>query len=129
MREVVYGEAKIEAFTRAMRQDERVLIIGGYAFNFAGLGFMHLAEPLLREFPGRVLPTPISEAAFTGAGIGAALAGARPIVTYGAASFCFAAVLHPGSSSGPAGRLSQVLFSQTKISGSFPSAPMFAVSK
>jgi acetoin:2,6-dichlorophenolindophenol oxidoreductase subunit beta len=91
MREIVYGEAKIEAFTRAMRQDERVLIIGGYAFNFAGLGFMRLAEPLLREFSGRVLTTPISEAAFTGAGIGAALAGARPIVTYGAASFCFAA--------------------------------------
>jgi acetoin:2,6-dichlorophenolindophenol oxidoreductase subunit beta len=91
MRDVVYGEAKIEAFTHAMRQDERVLIIGGYAFNFAGLGFMHLAEPMLREFSDRVLTTPISEAAFTGAGVGAALAGARPIVTYGAASFCFAA--------------------------------------
>lgn len=93
MSEVTYGEAKIAALGEAMRADERIVIIGGYAFNFSGLGHMHLAQPLLDEFPDRVYAPPISEAAFTGAGIGAAIAGLRPFVTYGAASFCFNAWL------------------------------------
>ena len=89
MPELTFGEAKIQAVADAMRSDDRVVIMGGSSFG--GLEYPGLARPLFQEFAHRILPTPIAELGFTGLGIGAAIAGLRPIVTIGTASFAFEA--------------------------------------
>jgi pyruvate dehydrogenase E1 component beta subunit len=87
MAEMSFGEAKIAAVAAAMRADERVVIIGGAGFG----GHRHptMAAPLFREFPDRIYRTPISEMAYVGLGIGAAITGMRPIVTVSTSSFLF----------------------------------------
>ncbi|MFZ5974064.1 MAG: alpha-ketoacid dehydrogenase subunit beta, partial [Bacillota bacterium] len=72
-----------EAITAAMREeltrDENVIIMGcDVALRGNPFG---ISKGLLKEFgPKRVIDTPISEASFTGLGIGAAIAGLRPLV-------------------------------------------------
>ncbi len=72
-----------EAITAAMREeltrDENVIIMGcDVALRGNPFG---ISKGLLNEFgPKRVIDTPISEASFTGLGIGAAIAGLRPLV-------------------------------------------------
>jgi pyruvate dehydrogenase E1 component beta subunit len=62
-----------------MKKDPTVFIMGE-GIGERG-GSYKVTEGLLAEFgPGRVMDTPLSEPAFTGAGVGAALAGTRPIV-------------------------------------------------
>lgn len=74
-----YREALREAHREAMRRDPRVLLIGEDVGRYGGAFAVSLG--LLEEFgENRVLDAPLSEAAFTGAGIGAALRGLRPIV-------------------------------------------------
>jgi 2-oxoisovalerate dehydrogenase E1 component len=77
--ETTYREAVKAAITDAMIRDERVFLmgedIGAYGGTYA------VTKGLLAEFgPERIRDTPLSEAAFTGAGIGAAMVGMRPIV-------------------------------------------------
>lgn len=62
-----------------LRRRDDVLLIGEDLHEPYGGAFKATAG-LSSEFPGRVLSTPISEAGITGAGIGLALAGKRPIV-------------------------------------------------
>ena len=74
-----YREALREAIIEAMRSDERVFLmgedIGAYGGTYA------VSKGLLEEFgPVRVRDAPLSESAFVGAGIGAAMNGMRPIV-------------------------------------------------
>jgi acetoin:2,6-dichlorophenolindophenol oxidoreductase subunit beta len=79
MPEITYREAVRDAITSAMRQDEDVFIMGEDIAEMGGS--MAVTQGLLDEFgPERVRNTPISEAAIVGAGIGAAMAGMRPIV-------------------------------------------------
>jgi len=72
-----------EAITSTMREemtrDENVIIMGcDVALRGNPFG---ISKGLLKEFgPKRVIDTPISEASFTGLGIGAAIAGLRPLV-------------------------------------------------
>lgn len=74
-----YREAMREAMRDALRRDERVFLMGEDVGRYGG-GFA-VSLGLLEEFgPGRVRDTPLSEAGFVGAGIGAALGGMRPIV-------------------------------------------------
>ena len=79
VRELSLGEAVREALAEEMRRDERVLLMGEDVAE-AGTAFKVLSG-LVQEFgPERVLDTPISEAGFTGIGVGAAMTGLRPVV-------------------------------------------------
>ncbi len=74
-----YREAVRDAMTRAMRRDQGVFIMGQDIAEHGGS--QKVTYGMIDEFgPGRVRNTPISEMALTGAGIGAAMMGMRPIV-------------------------------------------------
>jgi pyruvate/2-oxoglutarate/acetoin dehydrogenase E1 component len=74
-----YREAIREAIREAMARDERVFLMGEDVGRYGGC--FAVSKGLLDEFgPERIRDTPLSESAFVGAGIGAALAGMRPIV-------------------------------------------------
>ena len=78
-RTITYREAVREAMCEAMRQDERVFLMGEDVGRYGGC--YAVSKGMLEEFgPERVRDTPLSESAFVGAGIGAALGGLRPIV-------------------------------------------------
>jgi pyruvate dehydrogenase E1 component beta subunit len=75
----MYREALNEALREEMLRDESVFLIGG-GIGQRG-GSYKVTAGLLDEFgPWRVIDTPISEASFTGAGVGAAITGMRPVV-------------------------------------------------
>ena len=74
-----YREAMREAIREAMRADERVFLMGEDVGPYGGS--FGVSRGLLEEFgPERIRDTPLSESGFVGAGIGAAIAGMRPIV-------------------------------------------------
>jgi pyruvate dehydrogenase E1 component beta subunit len=74
-----YREAMREALRAAMRNDDRVFLMGEDVGAYGGTFGVSLG--LLEEFgPERIRDTPLSESTFVGAGIGAAMAGMRPIV-------------------------------------------------
>lgn len=77
--QTTYREAVRDAMRDAMQRDDRVFLMGEDVGRYGG-GF-GVSLGLLDEFgPERVRDTPLSESAFVGAGIGAAIAGMRPIV-------------------------------------------------
>ncbi|MBR7827138.1 alpha-ketoacid dehydrogenase subunit beta [Actinospica sp. MGRD01-02] len=77
--QTTYREAMREAMREALRADERVFLMGEDVGRYGGCFGVSLG--LLEEFgPERIRDTPLSESAFVGAGIGAAVAGMRPIV-------------------------------------------------
>ncbi len=79
VRETTYREAMRDAIREAMTADDRVFLMGEDVGRYGGCFAVSLG--LLEEFgPERVRDTPLSESAFVGAGIGAALNGMRPIV-------------------------------------------------
>lgn len=67
-----------DAFRRNLQRDERIVLLGEDIEGPYG-GAFKVTKDLSREFPGRVLNTPISEAAIVGLGNGLALAGLRPV--------------------------------------------------
>lgn len=78
-RVIMYREALNEGIREEMRRDPAVFILGE-GIGQRG-GSYKVTVGLLDEFgPQRVMDTPISEASFTGAGVGAAITGMRPIV-------------------------------------------------
>ena len=79
MAEIMYRDALRQALFEEMEKDPTVFIMGE---GIAGRGGSYkVTEGLLQEFgSGRVVDTPLSEATFTGAAVGAALVGMRPIV-------------------------------------------------
>ena len=79
MPELTYREAVRDALARALRQDERVFLMGEDIAEMGGS--MAVTQGLLEEFgPKRIRNTPISEMAIVGSGIGAAIQGLRPVV-------------------------------------------------
>jgi pyruvate dehydrogenase E1 component beta subunit len=79
MREITYREAVREALCDAMRRDDRVFLMGEDVGRYGGCFAVSMG--MLDEFgTDRIIDTPLSESGFTGAGIGAALGGMRPIV-------------------------------------------------
>jgi pyruvate/2-oxoglutarate/acetoin dehydrogenase E1 component len=79
MPELSYREAVRDAMSEAMRRDDDVFIMGEDIAEMGGS--MGVTQGMLEEFgPERVRNTPISEMAIVGAGVGAAIAGMRPIV-------------------------------------------------
>lgn len=78
-KETTYREAVREAIRDSMKRDERVFLMGEDVGRYGGC--YAVSHGLLSEFgPDRIRDTPLSESGFTGAGIGAAMAGMRPIV-------------------------------------------------
>jgi pyruvate dehydrogenase E1 component beta subunit len=78
-RELTFAQAIREALAEEMRRDSRVCIFGEDVAE-AGSPFKVLSG-LVEEFGReRVMDTPISEAGFTGMGVGAAMTGLRPVV-------------------------------------------------
>jgi pyruvate dehydrogenase E1 component beta subunit len=76
---ITYREAMRAALRDALLRDDRVFLMGEDVGRYGGCFAVSLG--LLEEFgPERIRDTPLSESAFVGAGIGAALAGMRPIV-------------------------------------------------
>ena len=90
-REILYREALNEAMREEMRRDPTVFTLGeGIAERG---GSYKVTVGLLDEFgPERVIDTPISEASFTGAAVGAAIAGMRPVVEILFADFALLAM-------------------------------------
>ncbi len=77
--ETTYREAMRAALREALQRDDRVFLMGEDVGSYGGCFAVSLG--LLEEFgPERIRDTPLSESAFVGAGIGAALAGLRPVV-------------------------------------------------
>jgi len=77
--ETTYREAVREAIRDAIKRDERVFLMGEDVGRYGGC--YAVTKGLLAELgPERIRDTPLSESGFTGAGIGAAMAGMRPIV-------------------------------------------------
>jgi pyruvate dehydrogenase E1 component beta subunit len=85
----LYLHAVIEAIKEEMRRDERVFVMGE---DVESPLFWGSTGTFREEFgPARVRNTPMSEAAFVGAGIGAAMTGMRPVVEMTVASFLYVA--------------------------------------
>jgi pyruvate/2-oxoglutarate/acetoin dehydrogenase E1 component len=79
VREITFGAAIKEAIAEEMRRDPKVVLMGEDVAE-AGTTFKVLTG-LVDEFgKDRIIDTPISEAGFTGIGVGAAMTGMRPIV-------------------------------------------------
>jgi pyruvate dehydrogenase E1 component subunit beta len=76
---ITYREAMRQALREALQRDPRVFLMGEDVGRYGGC--YAVSKGLLEEFgPERIRDTPLSESAFVGAGIGAALGGMRPIV-------------------------------------------------
>src|SRR5690606_2123958 len=74
-------EALRDAMAEEMRRDGDVFLMGEEVAEYQGA--YKVSQNLLEEFgPKRVIDTPITEHGFTGVGVGAALAGLRPIVEF-----------------------------------------------
>jgi pyruvate dehydrogenase E1 component beta subunit len=79
LRKMTYRDAVREGLREALQKDERVFLMGEDVGRYGGC--FAASKGLLDEFGSeRIRDTPLSESAFTGAGIGAALGGMRPIV-------------------------------------------------
>ena len=78
-RDLTFAEALNEAMAQEMERDPRVFLMGEDVADTGGI--FQISKGLLEKFGReRVRDTPISEATFCGAGVGAAIAGMRPIV-------------------------------------------------
>jgi pyruvate dehydrogenase E1 component beta subunit len=74
---ITFNQAIDEALREEMRKNPRVILMG----EDLGIGTIRQTRPLFEEFgPERVRDTPISEAGFIGAGVGAAITGMKPVV-------------------------------------------------
>jgi pyruvate dehydrogenase E1 component beta subunit len=87
-RELTYSQAINEALASEMERDETVVVLGEDVAGGGGSpgeddawgGAFAVTKGLKSRFPDRILDTPISEAAITGAAAGAAVTGLRPVV-------------------------------------------------
>ena len=82
---ITYLEAIREAQAHALRDDPRVFIYGQDIGAFGGA--FKATKNLAKEFPGRVIDSPISEDAMVGLAVGAAIEGMRPIIEMQFADF------------------------------------------
>ncbi|KKO21214.1 MAG: alpha-ketoacid dehydrogenase subunit beta [Candidatus Brocadia sp.] len=86
MKEITYLEAIKEALDEEMARDAGVFILGEDVGVYGGA--FRVTEGLFNKYgEWRVLDTPLSESGFTGAAIGAALVGMRPVVEMQFADF------------------------------------------
>lgn len=90
-REITYAEAIREAHVQLMEADPDVFVIGQGLWSpwYVGASMTDLDKRFGRD---RILDSPVSENATTGAGVGAALLGMRPIVVHPRMDFMLLAV-------------------------------------
>ena len=88
---LTYREALNMALREEMHRDPRVFVMGEEVGLYEGA--YKVTQGLLKEFgPQRVVDTPIAESGFTGVGIGAAMAGLRPVIEMMTFNFAFLAL-------------------------------------
>jgi len=81
MRKIRLREAVREAMVEEMRRDERVFLMGEEVAQYNGA--YKVSQGMLDEFGAkRVIDTPITELGFAAIGVGAAMAGTRPIIEF-----------------------------------------------
>ncbi len=86
MPQIELREALRDAMTEEMDRDPNVFLIGEEVAEYNGA--YKVSKGMLERFgPQRIIDTPISEAGFSGLGVGAAMAGLRPIVEFMSWSF------------------------------------------
>ncbi len=86
-------EALRDAMAEEMRRDKDVFVIGEEVAEYQGA--YKVTQGLLQEFGAkRVIDTPITEHGFAGLGVGAALAGLKPIVEFMTFNFAMQAMDH-----------------------------------
>ena len=91
MAEMTYREAVRQAIDEEMERDERVFLMGEEVARYNGA--YKVSMGLWEKYGDmRVVDTPITEAGFAGVGIGAAMAGLRPIVEFMTWNFAFLAM-------------------------------------
>lgn len=84
-------EALREAMAEEMRLNPDVFVMGEEVAEYQGA--YKITQGLLQEFgPKRVVDTPITEHGFAGVGVGAAMAGLRPIVEFMTFNFAMQAI-------------------------------------
>ena len=78
-RELSYRAAVVEGLAQALRDDPTVFVAGQDVGAYGGV--FGITRGLVDEFgTGRVVDTPISEAGMAGLGVGASVAGCRPVI-------------------------------------------------
>jgi pyruvate dehydrogenase E1 component beta subunit len=86
-------DALRDAMAEEMRRDEAVFLIGEEVAQYQGA--YKVSRELLQEFGDkRVVDTPITEHGFAGLGVGAAMAGLKPIVEFMTFNFAMQAIDH-----------------------------------
>ena len=91
MAELTVREALRDAMAEEMRSDADVFLMGEEVAEYQGA--YKVSQGLLEEFGDRrVIDTPITEAGFAGIGIGAAMAGLKPIVEFMTFNFAMQAI-------------------------------------
>lgn len=91
MRELQIRDALQEAMTEEMLRDERVFLVGEEVGGYNGA--YKCSKGMLDQFgPKRVIDAPIAENGFAAIGIGAAMAGLRPIVEFMTFNFSLCAI-------------------------------------
>jgi pyruvate dehydrogenase E1 component beta subunit len=84
-------EALRDAMAEEMRRDKDVFVMGEEVAEYQGA--YKITQGLLQEFgPQRVVDTPITEHGFAGVGVGAAMAGLKPIVEFMTFNFAMQAI-------------------------------------
>ncbi|MCT2578511.1 MAG: pyruvate dehydrogenase complex E1 component subunit beta [Mesorhizobium sp.] len=84
-------EALRDAMAEEMRRDGDVFVMGEEVAEYQGA--YKITQGLLQEFgPRRVVDTPITEHGFAGVGVGAAMAGLKPIVEFMTFNFAMQAI-------------------------------------
>ncbi len=92
-------EALRDAMAEEMRRDPDVFLMGEEVAQYQGA--YKISQGLLEEFGAkRVIDTPITEYGFTGVGVGAAMAGLKPIVEFMTWNFAMQAIDHIINSAG-----------------------------
>jgi pyruvate dehydrogenase E1 component beta subunit len=85
----MFLQAINQALREELRRDEKVVLIGEDVHT----GTFGETKGIFEEFgPERVVSTPISESGFTGAAVGAAIGGLRPVVEFMTSDFMFVAM-------------------------------------
>src|SRR5210317_2424734 len=91
MKTVQFRQAICEAMSEEMRRDETIYLMGEEVAEYNGA--YKASKGMLDEFGDlRVIDTPISEAGFSGVGVGSTMVGARPIVEFMTFNFSLAGI-------------------------------------
>ena len=81
MKTIQFREAIAQAMSEEMRRDESIYLMGEEVAEYNGA--YKASKGMLEEFgERRVIDTPISEAGFSGIGVGSTMTGNRPIIEY-----------------------------------------------